>query len=486
MTNATKLVAKSRLTEAESLLALLLARQANRGADPWIVNGAMETLTELYDRAGRTNDIWYVLNNATQWSSGDLAGLANSKSVWLPAARALAARGEQAKALVILRVYLQSHAEDDDAYELLLQWEGERALPQLDQLIALDRWEERPLIWKAELLRRLGRLADAETFARKAVALDPTDGEQSVGKRARSYAVLAAVLQDAGKADDAAFFRRVVDAVRRAEDGDALREAGLLLAAREKYEQAALAFADAYCVQWRLAERLHEEGRIAEAEQHYEIAFTRMPEQFGRMATLCFGCENVFGNTASRGAADRVLSRLAALPKPRPQALLILARLRRAQNQPRAAWALLQQAAQIDPDYFDAWKELAGLAENVDASAPERRAIVERLLQLDPGGKHTGLMVQQLFILGPERMWQHLQATLDHSAKPSALLPLPAAARRIRNDLSAQSPNSVSWNDRGSEKARILGEFVSGDWNDTGRAFVKFLEPLFSSTPIMY
>jgi tetratricopeptide (TPR) repeat protein len=486
MTNATKLVAKGRLVEAESLLALLLRRLANRSADPWVLKGAMETLTELYDRAGRTSDVWSVLNNATQWSSGDLANMTNSKSVCLAAARMLATRGEEAKALAILRAYLQLHAEDDDGYELLLKWEGERALPQLDQLIALDRWEERPLIWKAELLRRLGRLADAETFARQAIALDPTDGEQSVGKRIRGYAVLAAVLQDAGKADDAAFFRRVVESVRRAEDGDALREAGLLLAAREKYEQAALAFADAYCVQWRLAERLHQEGQTAEAEKHYEIAFTRMPEQFGRMATLCFGCENVFGNTASRGAADRVLSRLAALPQPRPQVLLILARLRLAQNQPRAAWTLLQQAAQIDPDYFDALKELANLAEKVDASAAERRPIIDRLLALDPSGKHAGLTVQQMFILGPERMWRHLQVTLDRSTKPTGLLPLPAAARRIRNSMSAQNLNNVSWSDRESEKARILGEFVGNDWNDTGRAFVKFLEPLFSSTAFMY
>ena len=485
-TNATKLVAKGRLAEAENLLALLLARQANRDVYPWIVKGAMETLTELYDRAGRTDDVWYVLNHAPQWGSVDLADLTGSKSVWLPAARALAARGERDKALAILRAYLPSHPEDDDAYELLLKWEGERAQPELDQLIGLDRWEERPLIWRAELLRRQGRLTDAETFARKAVALDPTDGEQSVGKRARSYVVLAAVLQDAGKTEDAAFFRRVVDAVRRAEDGDALREAGLMLAAREKYEQAALAFADAYCVQWRLAERLHQEGRIAEAEQHYEIAFTRMPEQFGRMATLCFGCENVFGNTSSRDAADRVLSRLAARPNPRPQALLILARLRLAQNQPRAAWTLLQQAAQIDPDYFDAWKELAGLAEKVDASATERRAIVDRLLQLDPANKHTGLMPQQMFVLGPERMWRHLQTTLDRSAKPTELLPLPTAARRIRSSLAARNPGNVSWNDRESEKAHILGEFVDNDWGDPGRAFVKFLGPLLSSEAIMY
>ena len=41
-------------------------------------------------------------------------------------------------------------------------------------------------------------------------------------------------------------------------------------------------------------------GNLAEARKHYEIAFRRMPEQFGQVASFCFGCEGVFNHPESR------------------------------------------------------------------------------------------------------------------------------------------------------------------------------------------
>ena len=65
-------------------------------------------------------------------------------------------------------------------------------------------------------------------------------------------------------------------------------------------------FADAYCIQSRLAIRLMEAGRREEAFEHYRRAYELMPSSFGRVESHCFGCESVF-----QGAAQQTLAALA-------------------------------------------------------------------------------------------------------------------------------------------------------------------------------
>src|SRR5207302_312214 len=143
------------------------------------------------------------------------------------------------------------------------------ALPFLGQLAARDRFEERPLIWKAELLRRAGKLEEAEQAARAAIALDPSDGEQRHGRRLRVYGILADIREARGDAAQAASYRESVRAIRVAEEADRFVEAGLVQRGVRQYEEALGHFAEAYCIQSRLALRLAEEGRFQEAEAHY-------------------------------------------------------------------------------------------------------------------------------------------------------------------------------------------------------------------------
>jgi tetratricopeptide (TPR) repeat protein len=419
-----------------------------------------------------------LLNDAPQWSGRDLADLSLRTPLQLYAARAFASNPTtKEKALALVHAYLGKHSGDDKGYILLLDLEGENALPFLEKLAASDRWEERPLIWKAELLRRTGHLHDAEKAARSALAIDPTDGEEPQGDRVRGYAVLANTLDSQGRQNDAKIFHRVVESVRIAEEGDALKQAGLMHDALAKYETAETSFADAYCIQWRLAERLMQEGHVAEAEKHYEAAFTRMPEQFGRMAHLCFGCENIFGNPTGRSAADRILSRLAAMPKPQPQALLILARLRIQQDRPSEAYALLQRAVAVDNDYMDAWKELQSLTEKVDAPLAERQRIVQRLLDLDPSNSHNGVDGESLFILGPEFLWARLQAALEQRTPEQGLFPLTAAIKRQETEKSS----SLSSLQQKNQRQYLLGEYDRNNrWREKGWDFVQMLGSICS------
>ena len=67
-----------------------------------------------------------------------------------------------------------------------------------DELFARDQFEERPLIWKAHVLRQQKKLDDAEKTIRQAIAIDPSDGEEGRGDRMRAYAELADILDAQG------------------------------------------------------------------------------------------------------------------------------------------------------------------------------------------------------------------------------------------------------------------------------------------------
>ena len=141
---------------------------------------------------------------------------------------------------------------------------------------------------------RAKRWLEAEAVIRQAITIDPSDGEEGPNDRMPAYAVLADVLEAKGAKAPAATFRGAVRAIRISERTDELHELGLHERAFAGYRKALEQFADAYCVQSRLAIRLMEAGRREEAFEHYRRAYELMPSSFGRVESHCFGCESVF------------------------------------------------------------------------------------------------------------------------------------------------------------------------------------------------
>src|SRR5205807_2349007 len=139
---------------------------------------------------------------------------------------------------------------------LLIELEPTNSVNRLDQLFARDAFEERPLIWKAHWLRTHGQFETAEEAARRAISIDPSDGEEGPGDRMRAYAELAEIRAARGDAKEAEFFRGAVAAIRESELADRFHAAGLLKRAVKMYEDSLKHFADAYCIQSRLAIQL--------------------------------------------------------------------------------------------------------------------------------------------------------------------------------------------------------------------------------------
>ncbi|HEY5752468.1 MAG TPA: tetratricopeptide repeat protein [Chthoniobacterales bacterium] len=364
-------------------------RSAER-ADEYLAN-----LCGFFWETGRPAEVKILLDENPWWSGGDLASLKNQpcdfreRPLDLIAAKSFAALGDKEAALRILENYLIKRRSDDQAYALFTELKGLAADPFLDKLAQDDPFEERPLIWKASVLLDANDLDAAEETIRRAIAIDPSDGEMGRGDRMRAYAVLADTLEKSGNTDQATIFSGAVKAIRVSEDADDFRRAGLLSRAVKMYEEALTYFADAYCIQSRLAIQLAQLGRMEEGAIHYQRAYELMPDSFGRMESHCFGCERAFKGKTAETLAERTFKKILEKTPDKPQAHYLLGYLRMEQGRPADAATGFRKAAELDPDYINAWAKLVSVADAAGLSSAERDHAILEVYRLDPRGKHA-------------------------------------------------------------------------------------------------
>jgi tetratricopeptide (TPR) repeat protein len=304
------------------------------------------------------------------------------------AAEALYAEGKTNQAQAITYALLDEQPGLDRGYELLLKLQGTNAIPKLDELFKRDQFEERPLIWKAHLLRGQNQLEDAEKLLRQAISIDPSDGEEGRGDRMRVYAELAEVRAARGDQKEADFFREVVTAIRMSEHADQLYAVGLLSRAVALYAESLKHFSDAYCIQSRIAIQMSELGMEAEAEKHYQRAYELMPDSFGRVESHCFGCERAFDGEKPQSIAEKVFTKMAAERPDKPQIHYLLGYLRKEQGRFNEARTNFLAAARLDPEYLNAWIKLQEVEQEILVPPKERDEVAFNILRLDPLQRH--------------------------------------------------------------------------------------------------
>jgi tetratricopeptide (TPR) repeat protein len=329
---------------------------------------------------------------------------------------------------------------------LYVQIKGEDAFSFLDALHKRHRFEERPLIWKAHILREQGKLDEAEAAAKAAIAIDPSDGEQGRGLRMRVYHEMGEIQRAKGDAEQSKFFKGVMKAIRLSEDADRLHEHGLLKRAIGMYEEALGYFADAYCIQSRIAVQLEEIGDYEAAESHYRRAYELMPDSFGRVESHCFGCEGVFSSDRAQGVADRVFTSLVKANPDKPQVHYLLGYLREMQGRDRDALPLYRQAVALDPDYLNAWKHLGGLGSSIQLKPEDLDDVAINQIRLDPLGRSGRANAQMVWDLS--RLWQALvEAQAFSQESPDSLLAMPASASRLEERKSAAETAGLEFHD---------------------------------------
>jgi len=300
------------------------------------------------------------------------------------------------------------------------------------------------------LLHQAGKQEEAEKVARQAIAIDPSDGEQGKGDRMRVYAVLADIRAARGDQKEAEFLRGVVQAIRLSERADDFHAAGLLSRGVRMYQDSLNHFADAYCIQSRLAVQLTALGQHELAAKHYEKAFELMPDSFGRVESHCFGCETTFSGTQAQSVAERVFTTLAAKNPNKPQIHYLLGYLRQQQERGQDALPHFRRAVQLDKDYLNAWDHLGQLGREDRLPAAERDDIVFNILRLDPLGRHTSANLGTVSDL--QRLWTAVETAAKFQVKaPTALLPLPASREEVEKQERAAK----------SQPDRLFGSYTS-------------------------
>ena len=422
----------------------------SRGFDNDSFNSARDALCSLVDfycRMGRYADVVALLDHAPQWGAADVAEMyANSyynrwaQPLEYQAALSLHKTGHDDAALRLVNAFLVNHGGYDPAYALLLELlPPEQAEARLDELFHGDQFEERPLIWRAFLQLGQGRLDEAEKSARQAISIDPSDGEEPRGDRMRAYAVLGDILERKDEKDKAEGMRRAVQAIRLSEDADRLHESGLLTRAVDLYKKALGYFSDAYCIQSRLAIQLVALGKVDEAMTHYERAYELMPDSFGRMESHCFGCERAFAGERAQGVAEKVFNQLVAKQPDNPRVHYLLGYLRGEQDRDAEAAQSYREAVRLDPDYINAWKQLASTTD--DPADRDRAAL--NLLRLDPRRKHDSADLKTVGDL--RALWPAVEAAAKFAvpSAPADLYPLAASKAAMEQPAHPRDASTV-------------------------------------------
>lgn len=404
---------------------------------------ALIELVGIYVAANRPHDALALLREARQWGAEDLGEfVADKDSLGTPvgysAARALAETGEREAALRVVRALLKLSPGYDPAYELLVKLLGQQSLEELDQLYMRDQFEERPLIWKARVLADAKQLKEAEQVIRRAIEIDPSDGEQPENDRLRAYAVLADIVAASGRDKEAAGYRQALEAIRISERADQFHGVGLYDRAFAMYRDSLSRFSDAYCIQSRLAIQLSRQGRHQEAVAHYRRAYELMPDSFGRVESHCFGCETVFADPDAQSIAEQVFTQALERDRQKPQTHYLLGYLRKEQGRYAEALQSFRNAVALDDGYLNAWKQLNELGELTYIEPAELEIFQHKLLQLDPRQRHVRFDLRTVRDLA--KVWREIQKQQTTAvARKERTLPLIANARKL-NDAMASLP----------------------------------------------
>lgn len=284
-----------------------------------------------------------------------------------------------------LALYLVAHNNSRDPfYQLLLDLDPALFRSYLPKLIAYDPFEERPLIWQAELALADHQLEKAKELIESAIALDPSDGDQGKESRMSCYHVLARIHEKEGNQKQADFFFEVVKSIREGEAADDYLYAGLITEATRLYREALGRFEDAYCLQSRLAMTLARNGKFEEAIPHFEKAFELMPVSFGPRESHCLGCEGIFSDQRVQPIAERMLTQFIMKDPANPRAPYLLGMVLEEMKDEEGAIKAYQKALELDPRYPNCATRLEDLLGKNPQHFAAHQKLIKQLLEIAP------------------------------------------------------------------------------------------------------
>lgn len=391
------MIAAKRFREAEKLQQDALTKEF--GTQTQAYNGGDNALflCRLYYAAGRPKDILTLLADFPAWQADDLSDIAvrgfasedfEKRTDHLPlgfyAAWAFEKSGRRELAVQTLLRVLSEVVTCDEVFSLLNRVEGAKALPYYGQLLQVNPFEPTPRFWKADLLRKLGRLSEAESEAREAIRLDPSDCTAEGNRRFKAYQILGEILKAKGDTNGAARCQVICASGNASAKAKELTEVGLLPQAAAKYQEAIQLFPSDYAAEEGLAKCLEGQGKLKEAAAHRRRAFALLPAGFGPQSGTVEGCRNLIDVAQTAALALSELDSASSKAAPAASRAYIKGCLQKTLGRNKEALASFQRAVSIDPGFLSAWQEIARLGSEGFLSLADTEAAEYRLLALCP------------------------------------------------------------------------------------------------------
>ena len=199
-----------------------------------------------------------------------------------------------------------------------------------------------------------------------------------------AYNVLAEIYAAEGNEERAGFFTEVTRSIREGEMADEYLYAGLVSEAVTRYREALGHFEDAYCLQSRLAKTLAQQGKMEEAQVHFEKAFELMPVSFGPVESHCFGCEGIFEEKISREIAERVFKKFIADNPDNPRTYYLLGMVYQQKGQPDEAFGYFLEAFNRDPFYYNCALKIEDYLWSHPELLKEHQQTLKKILEITP------------------------------------------------------------------------------------------------------
>ena len=401
------------------------------GRDYWML------VTEIYYKLKKYKDVKLLLDKVPSWGHKDLKDLISNESDEFAymIADTFIKLDDHKTAKEIILFCLRGKYISDKLYSTLLSIsEPEESLEYLDSIYKINRFEERPLIWKAQVLYELKKYKEAELIAQQAINIDPSDGETGRGDRMRVYSVMANIKEKLGDDETASLFRDVMKAIRLAEEADEFFEMGMGKKAITLYERSLDFFTGAYCIQSRLAIRYASMGELKKAEKHYKKAYELMPSSFGRVESHCFGCEGIFDGQKAQEIAENVFYKMLKNDPKNPQLNYLLGYLREEQGKFSDAITYYRKAVELDPKYINSWKKMYSLIDQTKIDDSELETIIINLLELAPYENSDGRDLSGIKDL--KMLWNKIGKIkkIHNYATPSEIYPLKASMKKLESN----------------------------------------------------
>jgi len=383
------------------------------------------------------------------------------------AVRTWQAEGQSELARKTLMPLLAMNGGQDPYYRLAIDLFPDTASEFFRSLLNYNPYEERPLIWLAEIELRAGKPDEAHKLIDQAIALDPSDGEQGKDTRMQAYDVLSRILRAEGNIEKADFFAKVTKSIRQGEAADDYLNVGLVDEAVRRYLDALGEFGDAYCLQSRLALTLMKMGRFDEAKVHFEKAFELMPVSFGPVESHCFGCEGIFQDEKVRTIALAVFRKIIDKQPDNPRVHYLVGMLLEKMKEPKEAANSYRRALELDPKYYNCAVHLHQLLLSDFSTIRQADAFLPQLVKISPYPElakhfHSRTDLRQA--------WIEAQTPPPCPLKLGPLpLPFVPPAKKAGQDIHVTSSSSEAFNALdGWSPDELLRENELVEWIDNG------------------